>query len=196
MELPGLDLAQGLRLSGGDAARYVRMLRLFAQQQAGTLGRVREALAAADTSEAQRQAHTLKGSAAQIAAPDLVTLAASLEQQLQQADAVLTPALAAGIDRDEQALQRLCRGLLQALGPAAPARDDAARDVRGLLQELEDLLREDDARAARFCEHHQAALSASLTPADFLALRRALVAYDFDQAQQLLQALLSPTAEG
>ncbi len=78
--MPGLDVDRGVRQCGGSVAFYRKVLVKFTQSRQGTARALEEALAAARWDELYRCAHTLKGVAANIAAPELQGAAHALEQ--------------------------------------------------------------------------------------------------------------------
>ncbi len=93
-DLPGLDAERGLRQCGGRIALYQALLRLYSQHNAGFGSQVRAALDRGDRAAAERIAHTLKGSSAQIGAIGIEQHAAELESALRaQAPAEDTLAL-------------------------------------------------------------------------------------------------------
>ncbi len=83
-QVPGLDVAQGLRLVSGREALYRSLLARFVATQTDFSAGLEQAIAAADWPTAERMAHTLKGVSAQIGAGPLNALAVSLETALRQ----------------------------------------------------------------------------------------------------------------
>ena len=61
--LPGIEVAAGLRRTGGNRKRYETLLRKFAEQQAAQSRRYEARLSAGDAATAERAAHSLKGAA-------------------------------------------------------------------------------------------------------------------------------------
>ena len=64
LKIDGIDTDGGLKRLGGKRERYEQLLRKFAMRQAGTVEDMRTALASGDVATAERDAHSLKGSAA------------------------------------------------------------------------------------------------------------------------------------
>lgn len=115
-DLPGLDVQRGLRQCGGREALYHALLRLYVQHNTDFGDQVRAALQRGDHVAAERMAHTLKGSSAQVGAQsveqpaaeleaalraqapqqDVLTLLGPLEQPLARLLAALAPHLPAG----------------------------------------------------------------------------------------------------
>jgi len=80
-----LDIRRGMRQTGGRQALYWTLLGLFGQHHAGTIAMLRQLLGEGDLLAAQRLAHTLRGSAAQIGAATVEGHAALLEDALRNA---------------------------------------------------------------------------------------------------------------
>ncbi|WP_196887804.1 response regulator [Rubrivivax gelatinosus] len=98
-----LDPAAGLRLAGGRQALYRNLLRVFTRTQKDICARVRTAMDEDRWVEAERTAHTLKGTAAQIGASPLRDAAAHLEHAIHhRADG---DRLDGPLERVQQALQ-------------------------------------------------------------------------------------------
>ncbi len=77
--IAGLNVAAGLRRTLGREPLYLRLLTEFVTGQSAAPARLAEALAAADWAGAERIAHTLKATTAQIGADELSSVAAELE---------------------------------------------------------------------------------------------------------------------
>ena len=87
MNHPLINPEEGIRLSGGNAALYQRMLSRFACDP--TLQRLEAAVSRQDKQEAYLQAHTLKGLCAQLALPALESEAAGLCLLLREEENML-----------------------------------------------------------------------------------------------------------
>ena len=139
----GLDVASGLKRALNRPALYRRLLEKFVELESAAPQRMIEAMVANDRVTVEREAHTLKGVAAQVGADVVSSLAAemvdavrrgdayeALEAARQRISARLQPLVAAisgalsatGRDTsralvsfDESALQQICRGLATAL---------------------------------------------------------------------------------
>jgi len=84
--LPGLDLTQGLAVVRGQSAKYLRLLRRFAESHGADIALIREQITANHYDDACRTAHTLKGVAATLGVNQLASLASQLESALKQRD--------------------------------------------------------------------------------------------------------------
>ena len=195
--IDGLDSRIGLGYAMGKATLYESMLRRFAAGQQHTIRSMRAAHASGDWVGLERAAHTTKSIAASIGATQVRALAADLEQAVRNKEPARTSLLC--IDALEAPLQALLQGLEQQfadanapaplsptspLSPTAPI-PTAAFSVR--YAELKRLLQSNDAQALDLWSDN-----ATLWRAAFLLqyaeLDRAVMAFDFDLALQLLEA--------
>jgi len=81
-----LDISMGLHNLNGNEQLYNKLLRRFAESNIHAGQEIRAALDAGDTTTAIRLAHTLKGVAASLGAPDLSAEALAAEQSLKNND--------------------------------------------------------------------------------------------------------------
>jgi len=84
----GFDSAAGLKIVGGKADRYAKLLQKFADRQSGTVEEIRTALDAGDSATAERAAHSLKGSASTLGANALAERAAEAETAIKSGQGV------------------------------------------------------------------------------------------------------------
>jgi HPt (histidine-containing phosphotransfer) domain-containing protein len=84
LEVPGLDVAQGLHFVGGKMSTYLTILRMFAEQQADVVGEIRRALDGGDEASAMQALHTAKGILGTIGAGRLHADATVLYQALRE----------------------------------------------------------------------------------------------------------------
>lgn len=122
--VPGLDVEKGLHHLMGKRALYLTVLRLFVRDQTGMIDAARQALSQGDFKTAERLAHTLKGTASTVAAPEVVAAAAQLEQISRRLKAGETLAWAPALDE----LRACLEPLLQALSNLAPDQEGAGGD--------------------------------------------------------------------
>ena len=116
--IDGLEVDRMLADTGIGEALYLKLLRKLADQQAGAIARVEEALRAGDIALATRLAHTLKGAAGGLGARQLEAAAGALEDALRQ------PATTADLAEAAAAAGARLEALLAALAPvlaSAPA---------------------------------------------------------------------------
>ncbi len=192
--LVGLDVAQGLKSSGGRIKLYLRLLDKFLASELPAA--LIHALEQGDREAARRNAHTLKGVAATIGATDLRDAAMRLEQSLNDSDAT-TPVMqrqAAAIAADFDALVQRLRQALHAGSPsteAAPPADIAPRAIDraqldAVVAELEELLGADDVSSANVWNAHAALLDAAFGRQG-KSIRAQIDAFAFDTALGLLR---------
>ncbi len=110
-ERAGLDQVAGLRICNGNRDLYTKLLTMFHQGQADFCQRFDAAKLDADPQAAQRCAHSLKGSAANIGAKAVAAIAAELEQACKvQASPTIIDALR---DKVGAELKTVLSGLAQ-----------------------------------------------------------------------------------
>ena len=192
--IDGLDTAGGLRRCGGNTELYLRLLARFMGSQANTLAGIDAALADGRQRDAERLAHTLHGTAANLGADALRQAARRLEAALRDGQP--------GTDaRDQLAreCERLSQGLADALpAPAAPpaaAEPDSAA-VDAAIARLVVLLTNADGAAPDAFRAIRAVLTARFGLSAVTKISEALDHYDYDQALAHLhaQTSMAPTA--
>ncbi len=107
----GIDSAAGLKIMGGKADRYAKLLQKFADRQAGIVGEIQSALDAGDSAAAERAAHSLKGSASSLGANALAERAAEAEAAIKSGG---------DVEQALDALSELLRTVVSAIETAAP----------------------------------------------------------------------------
>jgi two-component system sensor histidine kinase/response regulator len=108
----GIDSAAGLKVMGGKAERYAKLLQKFAHRQARTVDEIRSALDAGDNAAAERAAHSLKGSASALGAHALAERAGEAEAAIKWGQ---------GVDAALDALSESLRAVVSAIQTAARA---------------------------------------------------------------------------
>ncbi|MBI2309243.1 MAG: PAS domain S-box protein [Rhodocyclales bacterium] len=186
--IDGLDTEVGLRSVRGRTASYRRLTRLYAESHATDMDTLRRQLAAGETTNAGRTAHSLKGAAGTLGAMLLQRTAGELERTLATGTDPL--AATALIDRVDYINRTLCRALAAAdvdereAPPAAtsPANRAAAAE---LLARLETLVAEDDVRAEALLVDSRDTLQPAIGE-HYEQLARDLAHYDFEAALKVL----------
>ena len=79
----GLDAAQGLRRVAGNRKLYLSLLRQFVDGHADAAERIRESLGRGERAVAERLAHTVKGTAGNLAAGPVQAAAGALEKAIR-----------------------------------------------------------------------------------------------------------------
>ncbi len=189
--LPGIDVQAGLANSNGSGRTYLKLLRLFHDGQCGFAPRFRQASADGEHGAATRLAHTLKGVAATIGAHALSQAAKALEIACREAadDAVIRRLLG----EVTRQLARVVDGLAPVLAEDPSALEPpVAIDRASLalhLRQLRQLLERSDTDAVDLLETIHSQLRGHLEDEQVTGLERRIIAFDFDGALALLEAL-------
>ncbi|MGL4316203.1 MAG: response regulator [Pseudomonas sp.] len=184
-QLPGVDLASGLRRVLGKPELYQRLLGKFAASQADFPAQLRAALAAGEEESAERLVHSLKGLAGNLGALDLATQAAALESAIKDARHDELPGLLGEL---EQSLVALVAAIARQF-PVAPAEPEAAvneEQLRQLCRQLQQLFDADDPRAGKLFDEQAELLRSAFTD-DYPTLAVAVRSFDFERALALLR---------
>jgi two-component system sensor histidine kinase/response regulator len=189
VELPpidGVDVAAGLRRVGGNRDLYLRLLHRFAASQAGAARRAREALASGERAIAEREAHTVKGVAANLGLAALSDVAAALERAVRGAK---------GEKRALIAFERALEQTVAALAALPLPGDEAVTPTAAVppaagpeLGQLARLLEAGDGEAVDYVAGRAAALRAAFRSDEFAAIEQAVQAFEFDAALERLRA--------
>ncbi|MFA5083147.1 MAG: PAS domain S-box protein, partial [Hydrogenophilaceae bacterium] len=181
--IPGLAAERGLALIKGNAAKYLRLLRMFADSHREDMKHVQACLVAGNRLEARRLSHGLKGVAATLGAHRVADLATRLDAALHQDAAVAEcQALARQCNQELTQLVQAILALPEALEPDADAggRIDPEQ-LRLVLADLARLLADDDTQAS-----HLASASADLLRAHlghrYQEFSRQIDAFDYEGA--------------
>ena len=108
-EIQGIDLDTGLSITRGRPERYVRLLRKYAAEHGGDVGRLRDALAQGDRPGAERIAHSLKGVSGTLGISVVYRLAVEVNDLIRRDVAVDT--IFAPISELDAALADVCSGI-------------------------------------------------------------------------------------
>jgi signal transduction histidine kinase/DNA-binding response OmpR family regulator/HPt (histidine-containing phosphotransfer) domain-containing protein len=82
-DVPGIDVALGVRQVGGKVATFYSLLNKFSVDERNAVDEIRQALALSDLDVAERQVHTLKGIAGTLGAQTLQNQAEMLEDRIR-----------------------------------------------------------------------------------------------------------------
>lgn len=185
-EVPGLDVAYGLKNLRGRIPNYLRLLRKYADGHAGDTERIRAELAADNMPEVRRLAHSLKGVSGMIGAFGVQGLAAELEMAIRDdLDAVTVDTRLAAL----VAAQSATVAAIRALPVEAPAGAESVPDKQAfaaLMARIEPLLNEGDVAVLRLARESAGMLAAGLGD-DAQRFERALSDYDFPEALAILR---------
>jgi two-component system sensor histidine kinase/response regulator len=187
--IQGLDAERGLKLLNGNLPAYLRLLRRYALEQSGDVGRLRESYTRGERDEARLIAHTLKGSSANLGITGLQGMAAELEKAIKEGCEV--EAIARQLELAECELHRITAALLTALPEAAPASVTVEADwpeTRRVLAELEPLLLESNMLANQLIQTHAALLRNALGPLS-AELTQKIEDFNYPDALETLQRI-------
>ncbi|NTV94474.1 MAG: response regulator [Thiobacillus sp.] len=185
--LAGIDTDRGLANHMQRPALYLRMLAGFPAEFGASADDIGRALAANDHAWARRLAHSVKSAAATIGAGELSRRARQLEERYAKGEAS-----EAALARFVVELKRVVE-VLRPLGEVESARTpagsqaiDAALPLLGL---LEDLLRQDDARAGGALDDLRAHLQSGRWEGELNLLRDLIEDIEYDAALAVLPRL-------
>jgi len=178
LDLPGIEVNNGLRRVAHNHALYHRLLSQFVDTQAHAGEQIAQAVHAQDFALAERIAHTVKGVAGNLGATELQHCAGGLESRLGQAQA-------APLDAFIEILARVLTTLRDYLAsrpqPQVPASGNRAEAIAAL-HCLRKQLAEDDGESVDYFLEHQADF-ATLFSADALqAFSRLVQTFEFEAA--------------
>jgi two-component system, sensor histidine kinase and response regulator len=189
--IPGIDLKATLPRFGGNFASFAALFKRFERSQGGAVSDIRALLDAGDRTAAGQAAHRLRGVAANLGATDVAGQALELEQALRSEDAA---ALALRLARLDAALRIVLDAARELPAPQVPAAAPAGTEednatLRRELALLLDLLHNNNMKAMAQVETLRPAL-ARLQPGKVAPLAEAVATLRFEQAAQLVRALL------
>ncbi|MBS0354298.1 MAG: response regulator [Proteobacteria bacterium] len=188
--LPGLNVAAALRRVGNDATEYLALLRHFTRSQADCPQRIDTALSAGDLATAERLAHTLRGTAANLGATALQEAAATVENGLRKGQS--TDTARSALHTELNALQALLMGTLPPEEEADAGGHLSDEEFDAALRELAHLLDTADGTAPTRFKQIRADLAARLGNEVAGEIAGALQAYDYDQALACLSPHTQP----
>ncbi len=205
--IPGIDLAWGLKRVGGNKKLFIRLLNDFLQSHQGVCEKTRQFILNNNIEAARRQVHTIQGVAGNIGARDLQAAAMELEKSIRTgADKTVYQELADKFCRQARIVFAALYNLEQPSQPSdnnehansgAPAEiKSLTPEVRTELQQLnihlQKLLLEGDPVARNTAGKILQLMQDYLAESDLILIRQMLSAiesYDFDAAMELLRSL-------
>ena len=189
MSLPGIDTAFGLATAMHRDDLYRRLLLKFREGQGAFADLFAKARGASDPTAAERCAHTLRGSAANLGAMQVQEAAESLERAYQQQapEAQINDLLRRVLEELQPVMEGLhaLDGQDTSVTVPSPVAVDAEKlaTLRARLLELLDL---GDARALEVCEEHEDLFRAAY-PEQWKKISNSVQDFDFDSAMALIQ---------
>jgi HPt (histidine-containing phosphotransfer) domain-containing protein len=186
-ELPGIDSARGIALTGGRAPFYLKLLRMFRDTRAEAIqAELREAQQAGDWSAIARLAHTLKGTARTLGIAALGELAAQLEEAATQNQPA---AIAERFNALDQCITQTRVDLLRLDEPAPPAPSAKPEDLAAFLRDLDRLLEEHDTAAVECLARLEQILAVNGRQAEAREISLAMARYNFTEARERLRRI-------
>ena len=186
-DIPGLDIADGLRRTLGRKAFYLSLLRKYAAGQQNTVDEIRAALEAGDRPAAERIAHTAKSVSGNVGAAGVQQAAAALEKAIKEGQP------RAAVDALLHALAAPLSALIAQLDAKLPAQAassavavDSAR-LDEVCARLAVLLANDDSKAARVLTDHGALLRAAFSER-YQPIEDGIRKFEFESALTALRA--------
>ncbi|MBF0316955.1 MAG: Hpt domain-containing protein, partial [Nitrospirae bacterium] len=184
--IDGLDVKNALKRVLGKPASYLSLLRKFVAGQGNSPDEINNALSEGRRNDAERIAHTAKGTAGNIGALPVQQSAAKLEAAIKH-------------NEPEDEVQRLCddfarvlQGFILAINDVMPQENGKAVaeavDINLLIpviSKLEKLLSEDDSEAADVFSESAGLLRAAFK-GDAPRIENAIQNFDFEQALSVL----------
>lgn len=188
--VPGIDIEEGLARLAGDTRMYKNLLKRFAENQADTPNKIRQALTAKDLETAHILAHTIKGVSGNISATFVFEAATGLDEAINNKD--IQAALALLPDFSAR-MSEVIQGI-DSLEPEvqSPQQSKKAPDLETLRPQfitLEKMIDENNPNAIRIVSQIRDQISEDDMERLFDKLTREIGAYDFDDAQKTLQNL-------
>ena len=185
-ELPVLDAAGAQARLGGNTELYGRLLKRFRDDHLESAEQIVRALSVHELETARREAHSLKGVAANLGARRLSELAARVEQGLRSG-LLPDPSLIEALQRTQQETLLAMQSLSPDERRGAPA--PAAAQLGPRLRQLARLLQDHDAEAKDYFGSFAHELGHLPTSA-LLRLRIAIDSYETEAAQAALRDLV------
>jgi two-component system sensor histidine kinase/response regulator len=186
--LPGIDVAAGLGYLAGEQSIYRAMLMRFREDCSNAERRIADLLAQGKRAEAEREAHSMKGLAGQIAAHDLCHCATELYRALKSGDHAVEPLVAAF----GASLSIVLGGLRTLDAPDTPSAQGSVSEERltSLVEQLSVLVSASDPDARKTAERLRDALSGDARIRADGLLRR-LDRYDFEGARDVWTGVIA-----
>jgi signal transduction histidine kinase/CheY-like chemotaxis protein/HPt (histidine-containing phosphotransfer) domain-containing protein len=180
-DIAGLDSKAGLRRAGGKKELYIRLLQLFAGEEAHTATDVTQAIAAGDDETAARLIHGLKGAAGNIGFKNLHEKASTLELALKE-----RVGLAQAQEDFLQELNSAIGALAHAFpSPCLPGATAPSGDL-SRIRTLTELLQCSNGDSIRFLRMNEDVLRSVFPAGGFDDFEKAVSDFDFASALDLL----------
>lgn len=191
--LAGIDMVEGLKRLGINRQEYEKLLLGFAKDHADAVRHIRVTLAEGDLAAARRMAHSLKGVAANMAAPQVQRTALDLEKALKKGS----------VDENSELLDALDKALCQVVASIQglatktegktvaenPAVTKELPNIIAVLETLAALLDEGSVEAEVCMASIEDDLRARGLGGETALLTRQISSFDFSPARKTLAAV-------
>jgi signal transduction histidine kinase/CheY-like chemotaxis protein/iron only hydrogenase large subunit-like protein/HPt (histidine-containing phosphotransfer) domain-containing protein len=195
-KLAGFDLQTGLARMGGNWPLYLKLLKQFELSNRDLVTAIRQSLADNQPEVAVRLAHTLKGTAGNLAATRLPQVAADLEKALDCGSAgEKLESLLVAVAEELAVTQGAIAGFQptetppSAAVPATPLGETENSALRQDLEQLATLISQSNFKAQEECEKLGAVWPAAGEHQEYQAMAQKMARFDFAGALQDLKAL-------
>ena len=194
-DIPGLDVASGLKRTANNTKLYRKILVQYAEGQKDAVKNIRASLAADERQDAERTAHTAKGVSGNIGATEVQERAAAVEAAIRnnESSETLEPKLKAL----DEVLSIMVSSLSTALGyaTATPVVTPVGDPARGrvVLEKLITLLSNSDSDAGELFENNRDDLSSVIPASDLDVVAGAIENFEFEEAERVCREALTET---
>ncbi len=191
--LAGINIQAGLRTSMNNDTFYLKLLKMFADNQRDFRARFNQALLA-DTSDATRIAHTIKGTAGNLGMQELQASAFTLEKACKNDPEHINSALEDILVKLETVLHSIAslqteEPMQQQADTPLELSDEQHQQLQQLVKELHELISNDNVNADQVIEQIKPMLATSEHATLLDTIETAVRTYDFDAAQKDMQTL-------
>ena len=191
--IEGIDVAEGLRRVAGNRRLYRELLMQFAGKQKFIGARVSGELQSGNLEDAERLAHSLKGSAGNLAMKEIFDLAGRLERAIRDGDAGvedLITTLASALHRQIRNIHAAFSVTIdESQWPGVPPR--AAADTAKTIAQLKELLEANDADALEVFQSIADHLRSTVASSELERLRAAINGFRFEEALDELNRMVT-----
>lgn len=196
LELPGINLSEGLKNVGGEKVFFRKLLLEFYNDYRTAAREIKEALSNGQKEYAQRRAHTIKGVAATIGAGQLRKNASDLEEAFihdsKNDKQTLIDKLSKSLDEVLESIGTMLAPVDKILSEEPESVDDQKIDqakVGSLMTKLMSLLREGDSDSKECFEALQKNIIGSQFREHIDKIQEQIENYDFEDARGTLMQL-------
>ncbi|MBR7799830.1 hybrid sensor histidine kinase/response regulator [Undibacterium fentianense] len=183
-QIPGFDLAAGLRSVNGNFERLLGLLRRFGSEHGQDASVMRELIEVGKMRDAERGLHTLKGLAGTLGFLKLQEYAGKAEHSLRYQNELSQ--LKAQLDTMGFELSSLTQGLQRILPAAQQIATVALNDLQQQLAQLCELLEQDDLDASEFYSQIQTSVALHY-PQQVKRLSAAIENFSFKEALHIIR---------